>query len=209
MADDVQTIGTLNCAHLFPFINLFRAFRVAIHPSKLVLGFLLLLFVYCGGRVLDALWPARHYAIADEIDQYESFRWSHDPAHSFDEQRHQLREANAGEYAQRLMQLNLVSDHDAALEAAQKGEYHGKLQSAIVSRRNDEIEHASDDLNRELERIAKIQNLSAEDRAKAELEAHKKSGSSHRRYGSIRRRRPARTSGASTRSRRARFRYVL
>ena len=58
MADDAQSIQSLNWRELFPFINLFRAFRVAIHPSKLVLGFALLLLVYCGGRVLDRLWPA-------------------------------------------------------------------------------------------------------------------------------------------------------
>ena len=39
MADEQpQTIRAIHWRDVFPFLNLFRAFRVAIHPSKLVLG---------------------------------------------------------------------------------------------------------------------------------------------------------------------------
>jgi hypothetical protein len=40
------------CTHLF------RAFRLAIHPTKLILAFCCVLGTYITGRVLDAAWPA-------------------------------------------------------------------------------------------------------------------------------------------------------
>src|SRR3954470_18512815 len=49
MADEPQTIRAIHWRDVFPFLNLFRAFRVAIHPSKLVLGLLALLTIYAGG----------------------------------------------------------------------------------------------------------------------------------------------------------------
>ncbi len=42
---------------LFPFLRLFRGFRVAIHPSKLLLAMAFLLVVYGFGRGADLVWP--------------------------------------------------------------------------------------------------------------------------------------------------------
>ena len=66
MAEESQTIRSIHWRELFPFVNLFRAFRVAIHPSKLVLAMLALLLIYCGGRVLDAVWADKYKAIEIE-----------------------------------------------------------------------------------------------------------------------------------------------
>jgi hypothetical protein len=60
MADEAQTIRNINWRDVFPFTNLFKAFRVAVHPSKLVLALTALLLIYFGGLVLDQLWPNRH-----------------------------------------------------------------------------------------------------------------------------------------------------
>jgi hypothetical protein len=60
MADETHTIRSINWREVFPFTHLFKAFRVAIHPSKLVLALTALLLIYSGGRILDAVWMDKH-----------------------------------------------------------------------------------------------------------------------------------------------------
>src|SRR5262245_30960065 len=59
MADEQQgiVIRNIDWREVFPFTQLFRAFRVAVHPSKLILALVALLAIYVGGRVLDGVWP--------------------------------------------------------------------------------------------------------------------------------------------------------
>src|SRR4051812_29032807 len=69
MADESQSSGTIrsiNWREVFPFLHIFRAFRVAVHPSKLVLGLLALLTLYAGGRILDGIWPTNSLALRGE-----------------------------------------------------------------------------------------------------------------------------------------------
>ena len=61
----------INWRETFPFTHIFRGFRIAIHPSKLILGLIALLSLYAGGRVLDGAWPARHLAVPGEVNDYE------------------------------------------------------------------------------------------------------------------------------------------
>src|SRR5262245_53421504 len=68
MADESHVIRGINWRETFPFTQIFRAFRVAIHPSKLILALLALLALYAGGRVLDMLWPVQHRAIPAIVD---------------------------------------------------------------------------------------------------------------------------------------------
>ena len=56
MADQPLTIQGISWRQTFPFIHLFRAFRVAVHPSKLVLALAALILLYIGGHVLDLVW---------------------------------------------------------------------------------------------------------------------------------------------------------
>ncbi len=68
----------------FPFVQLFRGFRLAIDPSKIALALAALLLLYVGGRLLDAIWPIKHQAVErfdtrvngstrGELVQYENF----------------------------------------------------------------------------------------------------------------------------------------
>ncbi|HEX4123418.1 MAG TPA: hypothetical protein VHY37_01735, partial [Tepidisphaeraceae bacterium] len=75
MADDSLILRRIDWREVFPFTNLFRAFRVAVHPSKLALGLLLLILLYCGGRVLDCCWPRHSQAIWGEVGHYEADLW--------------------------------------------------------------------------------------------------------------------------------------
>lgn len=157
MADDAQSIQSLNWRELFPFTHLFRAFRVAIHPSKLVLGFGLILLVYFGGRVLDVFWPATHDAIYGEIDRYEQEQWNHRPQAMFEEWRDLQRAQNVHEYSVRLVNekifptkegspvLYSAEEGEAAVNAAERGEFHSALAAHVIWLRNEELKKAADD----------------------------------------------------------------
>ena len=64
------TVRGIDYKATFPFVHLFKGFRLAIDPSKILLALALLLLVYGGGRLLDAVWPTRHKAIHNEIGLY-------------------------------------------------------------------------------------------------------------------------------------------
>jgi hypothetical protein len=66
MADEAQTIRSINWREVFPFTHLFRAFRIAVHPSKLLLALAALLLIYSGGRLMDKVWPDRYSSTATE-----------------------------------------------------------------------------------------------------------------------------------------------
>ena len=67
MADEAQTIRSINWREVFPFTHLFRAFRIAVHPSKLLLALAALLLIYMGGRTLDGVWPERYRSLPGEF----------------------------------------------------------------------------------------------------------------------------------------------
>jgi hypothetical protein len=66
MADEGHVIQGINWRSTFPFTHIFRSFRIAIHPSKLLLALALLLLLYFGGRLLDACWPDKYDHVAVE-----------------------------------------------------------------------------------------------------------------------------------------------
>src|SRR3954463_3424830 len=70
MADESYTLRSINWRELFPFTNLFRAFRVAVHPSKLVIALLGLLLIYSGGRVMDGIWHEKHRSHIGEVEGF-------------------------------------------------------------------------------------------------------------------------------------------
>jgi hypothetical protein len=70
MADETLTVRGIHWREAFPFTHLFRSFRIAIHPSKLLLGLILLLLIYLGGRALDAIWTSKYEATPTELSDY-------------------------------------------------------------------------------------------------------------------------------------------
>ena len=64
------TVRGIDYKATFPFVHLFKGFRLAIDPSKIFLALVLLLLVYGGGRLMDAVWPTKHKAIHNEIGLY-------------------------------------------------------------------------------------------------------------------------------------------
>jgi hypothetical protein len=72
MNEDYRTIRAVDWRGLFPFLHLFRSFRIAIHPSKILLAMCFLLTVYGAGRLMDAVWlglaPSHTYYTPRQFD---------------------------------------------------------------------------------------------------------------------------------------------
>jgi hypothetical protein len=106
MADEPVVVRGINWKETFPFTLIFRSFRIAIHPSKLVLALLALLSIYVGGRILDAIWLQKHSAVLKEVDLYQQ-AWMNadDPSAEFRRMRDEQRKEVVERYNARLKQL--------------------------------------------------------------------------------------------------------
>lgn len=70
MADHGTVVRGIDYKATFPFIHLFRGFRLAIDPTKIAMAMAALILLYLGGRVLDAVWPQNHRAVTGELAMY-------------------------------------------------------------------------------------------------------------------------------------------
>jgi len=68
MADEQLELRRINWSEAFSFSQIFKCFRMAIHPSKLLLAFAAVTLIYAGGWGLDRLWSTwGGYVDRDEI----------------------------------------------------------------------------------------------------------------------------------------------
>jgi hypothetical protein len=149
MADESQTtIRAIDWKALFPFLNLFKAFRVAIHPSKLILGLAALLLIYAGGRVMDAVWPDSHSALPDEVKAYEQYADTANPPAAFDDMVDKGREGLRRNYAEMLLEAKVFADlkDDAARkkaeEASKSFDHQRKVKSWVMAERDKKMNEA-------------------------------------------------------------------
>jgi hypothetical protein len=105
---DPTTIRKIDWKSVFPFIHLFRGFRLAIDPSKLVLALAALLMLYVGGRLLDAIWPSHSRAMNNEIREFETGRFA-----DFHQARKNAAQARYDELKQALRSVDKPVDGDA------------------------------------------------------------------------------------------------
>ena len=167
MADEAHVVRSIQWRELFPFVNLFRTFRIAIQPSKLLLGLAMVLSLYAGGRVLDAVWMSRYYPSRGEIDAYTAYLWNNTRSPSFDNQRQDQHRENAISYANLLVQSSIVTDRSVALDDAYHGKHFGDLETKIIQDRNDRIAQLDQSLDAQ---IQQIKNSNAtDDQQKAEI----------------------------------------
>jgi hypothetical protein len=87
MAEESTVIRDIDWKSTFPWTNIFRSFRIAIHPSKIILALLALLAVYLGGLFLDGIWPSRYAPVPGELWMYEDSRTNLSPTANFYEAR--------------------------------------------------------------------------------------------------------------------------
>jgi hypothetical protein len=169
MADEPQQIRGINWRETFPFTHLFRAFRIAVHPSKLMLGLIALLALYAGGRVLDGIWAPRHLAVPSEVSSYEQSTRTATSTSSADFAADRTRERDAIEaaYAAKLIELKVETDPTKAAEAARKADRLGDVKEKLLVRRNDAKNKLDADYN---DRLAKAKNI--QDKREREREEH-------------------------------------
>jgi hypothetical protein len=157
MADDAQTsyssnpypdnanaIRSIHWREVFPFLHIFRAFRIAVHPSKLVLGLVALLSLYAGGRIMDAVWPQPYKANYGEAAEYERYSAQAQPIGTFQNQIDRTRREMQHEYATRLLAEKIIpaTQPGQAEEDAAEFKHVGEVKSAIVDARDAAISDA-------------------------------------------------------------------
>lgn len=172
MSEDTQPLRGIAWREVFPFTHIFRSFRVAIHPSKLVLALLALLCVYVGGRFLDGLWTARSRGIPNEVYTYQETLGSAivggnavepltgrdlaaqlaergKPGGDFGAYRWHQRVALEKEYADQLVRHKIQVDgkditQDQANAAAATGKYLGAVKEQIKKARDEQLKQLDD-----------------------------------------------------------------
>jgi hypothetical protein len=147
MADEPQVLCGINWREAFPFTHIFRAFRIAVHPSKLVLALAAVLCLYFGGRVLDRVWMRQYRAVPGEVELYER---SVD-REAFGRDRDVMREVATDAYARMIQRVGqvkggdwngVVSGSDKAKAAARDGQYEGDVRYWIGTERQKAVEGA-------------------------------------------------------------------
>jgi len=105
MADQPTIIRGIDYKSTFPFTQIFRSFRAAVHPSKMILALVAILLIYVGGNVLDVIWPAAP-AVQGEIGLYADARERVDSGETFIAKRDAARKEAEAKY--RMMMTEAV-----------------------------------------------------------------------------------------------------
>lgn len=75
MADEQQELRRINWNEVFAFTHIFKSFRMAIHPSKMLLSLAAIVVVYIGGHMLDGVWKVGGQRVMpNEIAAYATAR---------------------------------------------------------------------------------------------------------------------------------------
>src|SRR5437763_8317739 len=168
MADEPLTIRGINWRETFPFTNLFRAFRVAIHPSKVVLALVALLLLYVGGRVLDGVWPLRDRAVPAEVAAYEAYlRGPHVGVRFDDYHRQPTRRDIEVMYASQLVDLGIEKDTAAADKSARAGDRLGDVKGELLKRRGNAVNDANKSYNDAMAAAGKLSGDARKDAERA------------------------------------------
>ena len=169
MADESHVVRGIQWREAFPFTNLFRTFRIAIHPSKLVLGLLALLSLYIGGWVLDAVWPAQHLAVPGEIVQYQQHT-DRMEGRSFGEASAEAREQIEDQYAARLIDAGIEKDPVKAAEKAAKGEHQDDLLKKIEDLHRENLKNIDSKRTNDLKSADSITDEKQKEKTKDDIE---------------------------------------
>ena len=169
MAEETHVIRGINWRETFPFVNIFRSFRIAIHPSKLILALIALLCIYTGGRILDSVWPAHSLGVnvpdsaefnhaRSEVAVYEIFMTKAKPGDRFEKLREEVQKMTDSEYADRLLAAKLPEikeDRAKAEEAAKNGSFLGDLKRKIIADRDEAVKKDRETYDKSVEAIKK------------------------------------------------------
>ena len=147
MADEPHVIRGINWRETFPWTNIFRGFRVAIHPSKLMLALCAIVIIFVGGYILDSLWTAHSRAVPGELGLYEMSGGGE----AFDTARVASRKSVESEYARLLVEYKVFEKPEDAMKSAEAVDHRGDLKEKIIAARNDAIKAADEAKKKSLE----------------------------------------------------------
>lgn len=140
MADERLTLSGINWRETFAFTHLFRTFRIAIHPSKLILGLLLLLSLYIGGRLLDWMWRAEDRAVPGEIAEYATLAGQPRASQQLADWRSDRQRNALSRYVDLLDEYDIENDRGKAVEIARSRDRYDDLKDAVKARIKAETE---------------------------------------------------------------------
>ncbi len=72
LARTPATVRDVQWSSVLEFTHLFKSFRLAINPAKIILALLAIMAIYCSGRIFDLAWGPQVFD--GEIEAYQSFR---------------------------------------------------------------------------------------------------------------------------------------
>ena len=151
----------------FPFVHLFRGFRVAIHPSKLLLALAAVLIIYTIGRSLDGVWADRDKAYPGEIEAFDA-ALSRGSLRGYGAERDRLRAETRDAY-------NVLRTGAAADAADKKSVGMAGVKSYILKRRAAAVANVDKDYkatvaaaNKQKAAADKVNDGAAEDAAEAQ-----------------------------------------
>jgi len=160
MAEDPQELRRINWSECFPFTHLFRTFRLAIHPTKLMLCFAALLASYGTGRLLDVIWLAAGQGGAyDEAAKYAFHA-------DFGTWRQQRVEQMEGDLARFMVETGVADNADDARRDVQRD--WKRAGEDVLARLRDRLESATNKEARQSARSSATAGLSGEEKNRAE-----------------------------------------
>ncbi len=70
MPEQPNELRRIIWSECFPFTHLFRTFKLAVHPNKLVLALVAVLLTGLWGWLLDVTWSAKHHPVNGEVNAF-------------------------------------------------------------------------------------------------------------------------------------------
>ncbi|MFT3786122.1 MAG: hypothetical protein QM770_08150 [Tepidisphaeraceae bacterium] len=148
MPAEPNVLHSIDLRSVFPFIQIFRAFRVAMQPSKLVLALVALLLIYVGGRVLDRIFPA---AYPGEARLYASSFLSFRANSDFRDSVKQAREATNEQYNELFTRMYRLANPDATNPPPES--FNKEIGQQIAKERQKAVDAASRQFTKDDEKV--------------------------------------------------------
>ena len=175
MADEKHILRTVSWTEVFSFPHVFKSFKMAIHPSKIVLALLAIVLTVVLGCVMDWVWAgasSSNWVQANEAWTY----WTSPSRKAFLADKDKWRkETRVDSLASWLRSSGAETDSEKAKELAQEnsGAAVRKVKKVLAKKYDESLEKADETLKDDEKRIEEDTDLKKTDKAKQLDQAHK------------------------------------
>ena len=145
MADEPLVIRGINWRETFPWTNIFRGFRVAIHPSKLMLALAAIVIIFLGGRIWTPCGGRNRWPFQVKLSCMNRMEATPLPRSAL------TSNSVESQYADLLTEYKVVTNRDDATKAAEAREHRGELKDKIIAARNDAVKAADEEYNKAID----------------------------------------------------------